>query len=368
MNQITTLDPDKMNEIFQDSEGANIENTFDDLSLESEENSTDVDQEEFNDNENSEPVFNAEEFIKSQLPGGKITAEQTEKKPEVKEPPMDAYKWAEKTGRSPEEFFKLNKDWRTESHDEVLKAFIKEKNPMLDEKEVDFLYNRDFAIDEFDEDGSIEKSINKKKELNSAYEYFDKLKADMGLGVKNDAPQIEIPKEYQEAFDSFQQMETARKEQEAKFIDNRTKYLNKVLEFHPTFEKEGISVGFETELNGTKKDVSLKFTPSKEDMKRVLEVQSDTNSVFMQFGEKDENGNFQIKDYDKLFQLAAKIALIDKYEKFIYEQGASDMAESLIKNDLKRPNYQGKTGRMAEPNGFKVNIVKPKSSGSTMNL
>lgn len=368
MNQITTLDPDKMNELFQDSDGANIDNAFDGLPSEGGEPSLNPEGQDIQENNNSETEFNAAEFIQSQLPGGVNQEEQQQDALVKEESPMDAYKWAEKTGRSPEDFFKLNKDWRNESQDEVLKAFIKEKNPELNEKEIDFLYNRDFSIDEFEEEENIEKSINKKKELNSAYQYFDKLKTDMGLGVKNDAPQIEIPKEYQEAYESFQQMETARKEQEAKFIDNRTKYLNKVLEFHPTFEKEGISVGFETELNGTKKDVSLKFTPSKEDMKRVLEVQSDTNSVFMQFGEKDENGNFQIKDYDKLFELAAKIALIDKYEKFIYEQGASDMAESLIKNDLKRPDYQGKSGKWAESEGFKVNIVKPQSGGSKLNL
>lgn len=280
--------------------------------------------------------FSVDDFINEQLGTLGVANEEggeAEEKPKS-EPELNAYTWAEKTGKSPEEFFKLQKDWEKENPDVVLKEHYKTKYSYLSEAEIDHLLQKEFGDDEFSDEPDMDKVIGKKKAVAEAVAYFNQQKQEMGIGVKKDAP-AEIPQQYEEAYEFYQtQMQVAEQQKES-----RVQYLKDLSEYHKSFD--GIEVTANVEVNGMKKDVSFKYSPNDTEKRKITEAQSDVSKLFAQFGEI-QNGQMVIKNQKGLLDLLAKASVQQNYEKFLIEQGVAMGIESLVKNDLKRPNLEGR--------------------------
>lgn len=105
-------------------------------------------------------------------------------------PEVEAFnKYHNETGRGFNDFMDLNRNWKEESEDAVLKEMVRRENPHLSQEDIDFLYNDSFKVpkkldgDDYTEeeiqanDHAIKKSqIYRKSKVASAIEQFEESK------------------------------------------------------------------------------------------------------------------------------------------------------------------------------------------------
>jgi len=233
--------------------------------------------------------------------------------------PEDIAKFMEyknETGRSFDDYAKLQQDWTQVEDTTVLREYYRQDKPHLDAEEIDFLINEEYSYDaELDDEKDIKKKkIAYKEELSKARSYFE------GLKEKYKAPlesrDAEIPDNYKEAF-SFYNQYREQSEQEAKAQEERSRIFTE--KTNNLFSNE--FKGFEFNA-GDKKQV---YKPS--DVNKVKEVQSDINNFFNQH--LDENG--VVKDINAYHKALYAAQNADAIFKFAYEQGKADATDGLVK-------------------------------------
>lgn len=132
--------------------------------------------------------------------------------------------YTEKTGNSNyNDFLATQKDWTQEPKENVLKSFLKTENPTLNEKQIDFLYNKNYNYDEEydDEDVVMERQINIEKDYQKGLSLLEKQKEEFMVVKGLDET---IPEEYREAKSFYDKQQ----ENEKLFQENRNEYLSKV--------------------------------------------------------------------------------------------------------------------------------------------
>ena len=199
-------------------------------------------------------------------------------------PEMEKFnEFIEKTGnKNYNDFLETQKDWSTESSDNVLRNYIKLSNPDLTDREVNHLYNKKYNTEnldeEDDEDEILEKGINVKSDLKRANEFFDKRKEEFNAVGGSDE---HIPLAYREA---KQLLESQKEQEEAYSIErdtSRNDFISKTDSlFNSNFE------GFKIKL-GDEKIGFEDFSIKPENLKEVKEFQSDSNNLIKDF--LDEN-------------------------------------------------------------------------------
>jgi len=233
--------------------------------------------------------------------------------------PEDIAKFMEyknETGRSFDDYAKLQQDWTQVEDTTVLREYYRQDKPHLDAEEIDFLINEEYSYDaELDDEKDIKKKkIAYKEELSKARSYFE------GLKEKYKAPlesrDAEIPDNYKEAF-SFYNQYREQSEQETKAQEERSRIFTE--KTNNLFSNE--FKGFEFNA-GDKKQV---YKPS--DVNKVKEVQSDINNFFSQH--LDENG--VVKDINAYHKALYAAQNADAIFKFAYEQGKADATDGLVK-------------------------------------
>jgi len=233
--------------------------------------------------------------------------------------PEDIAKFMEyknETGRSFDDYAKLQQDWTQVEDTTVLREYYRQDKPHLDAEEIDFLINEEYSYDaELDDEKDIKKKkIAYKEELSKARSYFE------GLKEKYKAPlesrDAEIPDNYKEAF-SFYNQYREQSEQETKAQEERSRIFTE--KTNNLFSNE--FKGFEFNA-GDKKQV---YKPS--DVNKVKEVQSDINNFFNQH--LDENG--VVKDINAYHKALYAAQNADAIFKFAYEQGKADATDGLVK-------------------------------------
>ena len=233
--------------------------------------------------------------------------------------PEDIAKFMEyknETGRSFDDYAKLQQDWTQVDNTTVIREYYKQNKPHLDAEEIDFLISEEFSYDtDLDDEKDIKKkSIAYKEELSKARNYFE------GLKEKYKAPlesrDADIPETYREAF-SFYNQYREQSEQEAKVQEERSRIFTE--KTNSLFSDE--FKGFEFNA-GEKKQV---YKPS--DVNKVKEVQSDINNFFNKH--LDENGI--VKDINAYHKALYAAQNADAIFKFAYEQGKADATDGLVK-------------------------------------
>ena len=226
-------------------------------------------------------------------------------------------KYKRETGRGIEDFMKLNVDYSTMDEDSLLYQYAKDQNPELDADEVKFELESKFSFDEdFDDDKHIKKvKLERKKELNKAREYFNKLKEQYKAPLES--RDAFVPQEEKEAYESYKQYkQTATSEQEEQ--QKRSKYFaDKTNElFSDKFE------GFKFKID---EDKAVTFKPA--DAKTLLNEQSSLSNFVNKF--LNEEG--YVKDAEVFHRAIAIASNPEKFAKFFYEKGMTEAVETVSK-------------------------------------
>lgn len=233
--------------------------------------------------------------------------------------PEDIAKFMEyknETGRSFDDYAKLQQDWTQVDDTTVMREYYKQTKPHLDAEEIDYLMNDEFSYDaELDDEKDIKKKkIAYKEELYKARNHFEAQKEKYKAPLES--RDAEIPEQYKEAFNFYNQyreqsdQETKAQEERSKIFAEKTNNL-----FSNDFK------GFEFDA-GEKKQV---YKPS--DVNKVKEVQSDISNFFNQH--LDENG--VVKDVAAYHKALFAAQNADAIFKFAYEQGKADATDGLVK-------------------------------------
>ena len=105
----------------------------------------------------------------------------------------------EKTGNNNyNDFLATQKDWAVEEKNVVIKEFLKIDNPTLTDKQIDFLYNKNYSFDEDmdDEDVVMERQINIERDFQKGLKALEERKEQYQVVRGSDE---NIPQEYKEA-------------------------------------------------------------------------------------------------------------------------------------------------------------------------
>lgn len=183
---------------------------------------------------------NFEEYVE------KLKFQNKDNSEELPEDVVKFLQFKKETGNnSYEDFLATQKDWKAEDESVVLKTLLKSKNPTLSEKEIDFLFKKNYSYDEEldEEDVVMEKTINKKRDLQDAYTVLDeqKEKYKVNRGSENN-----IPEEFKTAKQTLEQINT-QQEANKKLVEQlRSDFLNKTDQvFSNNFEGFKVKVGNE---------------------------------------------------------------------------------------------------------------------------
>ena len=218
------------------------------------------------------------------------------------------FKYKQETGRSIEDFVKLNKDFSKVDQDEMLASYYKSKDEYLDDEDIEAMME-DFEYDEdIDEERDIKKKkLAKKKAVAEARKFFEDQREQYKLPLESrtEATDPELQKE----LDEFRQKRKEAKEYEDSVAANRKNYLQKLDE---VFDSE--FKGFEFKID----DQVLSYNPSSSD-----ELKSKNNDV-TGWVKSYLGDDGLLKDYKGFHRALAIANYPEKFAKFFYEKGKSD--------------------------------------------
>jgi len=270
--------------------------------------------------------------------------------------PEDVAKFIEykkETGRSFDDYAKLQQDWSSVDDTTVLRQYYAEKKPHLDSSEIDYLITEQFGYDSEMDDEKVVKSkqIAYKEELYNARGYFE------GMKEKYKAPlesrSAEIPEDYKEAFNFYNQYRDSS-EQEAL---NSAKRAETFKQKTDSFFNNDTFKGFEFNV-GDKKQV---FKPS--DVQRVKEVQSSIDNFFDKH--LDENG--MLKDAASYHKDMFAAYNADAIAKFFYEQGKADATDGIVK-ETKNIDMTVRENTVTDSSGTKFRVLDSGDDFSTFKI
>lgn len=237
--------------------------------------------------------------------------------------------FSDKTGNTNyNDFLATQKDWSVESKDTVIKEYLKIENPTLSEKQIDFLYNKDYNYDEDidDEDEVMLKSINVERDFQKGVKLLDARKEEFMVRKGLDET---IPEEYRNAKTEFERIKQREEDVDKLISENRNDFLTKVDSF------------FNDKFDGFKVKIGEEELPIRpENIQEVKKQHSDLS-------------NFNDKYFDKVtgkltdpdgFHKALYFGMnADKMAEHFYNLGKATLAEQedrLSKNiqtDTKKP-------------------------------
>lgn len=261
---------------------------------------------------------------------------------------VDAFlKYKKETGRSLNDFIKLNRDLDSENPESLLAEYIRETNPEYDDEDIKFELERFKYDEDLDDDAAIrEAKLSKKKELAKAKEYFNKLKEQYKAPLESRDPLV--PQEELETFNAYKEY---RQSQEALAEEQRVR---------SEFFKEKTESLFSDKFEGFKFKVDenqeLTFKPG--DAKELKEKQMNLNSFVSNF--LDDNG--YLRDAEAFHRAITIASDPDKFAKFFYEQGKAEMVTSFEKEG-KNVDMVRSGSPVSKSQGLKVRAVESSDSG-----
>lgn len=302
---------------------------------EEEEQEYEEEDEEFEDNEDETQDLDenlAFEFIKKSrgLDAESIDDLLNPKESKKLSPEVEKFlEFSDKTGNTNyNDFLATQKDWSVESKDTVIKEYLKIENPTLSEKQIDFLYNKDYNYDEDidDEDEVMLKSINVERDFQKGVKLLDARKEEFMVRKGLDET---IPEEYRNAKTEFERIKQREEDVDKLISENRNDFLTKVDSF------------FNDKFDGFKVKIGEEELPIRpENIQEVKKQHSDLS-------------NFNDKYFDKVtgkltdpdgFHKALYFGMnADKMAEHFYNLGKATLAEQedrLSKNiqtDTKKP-------------------------------
>ena len=247
-------------------------------------------------------------------------------------------KFMEETGGTVEDYVRLNADYSNVDSVTLLKEYYKHTRPHLDNDEVTFLLEDNFAYDEeVDEERDIrKKKLAYKEEIAKAKNFLDNLKTKYYDEIKL---RPGVTQDMQKAMDFFNRY---NEEQEA------------VVKQHESF-KQNTKSFFTNNFKGFDFNVGeKKFRYDISDVDRLATEQSSLSNFLGKF--LDESGN--VKDFNSYHKAIYSASNIDKIATNFYEQGKADAIKEINakSKNISTEARKSPTGELTF-GGFKIKAV-----------
>lgn len=264
---------------------------------------------------------------------------------------MAILKYRKETGRTLEDYIKLNKDYDAVDPDELLLEYTVATEEFLDKEDAKDILAEKFSYTEHeDDDSSIKKKkAAKKRELAKAKKYFNDLKEKYRAPLESRANSLEDSEEYKQYKEYLDKAQDEQKQ-----AQRRSEWFQKKTEevFGPEFK------GFEFNLG----DKRLTYSPAE-----AAEIKAQ-NSTPVNLIKKFLDADGLISDAAGYHRALAIASNPEKFAKFFYEQGVASATDDFAKKS-KNVNMDVRTvGQPASSGGMKVAAVTPPSSGNGLRI
>ena len=267
-----------------------------------------------------------------------------EEAPEMPEDVAAYFKYKKETGRSIEEFVKLQRDFSDASPDTLIKEYLTVTEEGLDPEDIDSLME-DYEYDEdIDDDSMIKKiKLSKKKITAKAKKYFKEQQEQYKLPLESRENQFTESEEYN-AYKEY--VNTAKSQQEE--ANRKSNW----------FVKKSDEV-FSTEFKGFKFNLDeseVYFTPgSSSELKKAQETPMNFVNKFV-----DEEG--LLTDAEGYHRSLAIAMNPEKFAQFFYEQGKSSATEDVMRKTKNINMSERSAPESIAKSGFQVKSVSTPSS------
>ena len=252
----------------------------------------------------------------------------------------------DETGGDLNDYVRLNQDYSKLDNEDLLYEYYKQTKPHLNNEEINFLMDDQFA---FDEDEDDEKEIRRKKlalkeQVANAKSHLDGQKSKYYEEIKAGS---KLTTEQQKAVDFFNRYNKESEETKKVTEKQTSTFLNKTKNvFNDKFK------GFEYNVG----DKKYRFNVN--NVNEVRDAQSDINNFVKKFLNKN-NEMSDAKGYHKSLYTAMNA---DAVAKHFYEQGKADaMKNSIAKAKNVDMNPRQSHGKI-EAGGLKFKVLGDNSS------
>ncbi len=255
------------------------------------------------------------------------------------------FEYKKETGRSIDDFVKLQQDYDDMNPDSLLASYYSVTEEGLDSEDIQYLMDDKFGFDEDldDEKEKKKKQLAKKRELSKAKKYFKEQKEKYKLPLESREAVSESNKKEIEAYRKYIEDSAAYEKDAANKLQWFKEETNKV--FNKDFK------GFEFVIN----DKKISYLPgSVEDVKLS---QSSIENFIQRY--VDDRG--LVKDTAQYHRALSMAMNPDKYAKFFYEQGKADAVENISKKTKNINMDIRSTPQVTTKSGFKVRSLNQDS-------
>jgi len=254
--------------------------------------------------------------------------------------------YRKKTGRSFEDYSKLNRDFKAMDEKQLLREYYHATEDSLDGDDINYMLE-DFAYDaDVDEENVIKKKkLAFKKEIGKARKFFEAQKEMYKEPLESST--ASISEEQQKTIEAYNQYVKDAQTYEEEAKRKRDWFLSKTEEvFSPEFKGFDFKVG---------EDKVITFLPST-NVAEIKTLNSDSSNFIKRFLD-EETG--LIKDAVGYHRAASVAQNPERFAKFFYEQGLADATTDVTKK-IKNVNMSTRnTPQVAKKDGMTIRALNP---------
>ena len=264
------------------------------------------------------------------------------------------FKYKKETGRSIQDFVKLQQNYDEMDSDKLLSQYYSQTEEGLDSEDIKDLMEDKFGYDEdLDEPTEIKKIERaKKRELVKAKKFLNEQKDKYNIPLESSGGGLsgEDLEEFN-SYKSYVEESTNAKEAQKKRYDY---FLNKTDEvFNDEFK------GFEFNVG----DKSMTFKPGDKD--ELKSKQSNVNNFVNKFMDKDSGLMNDAQGYHRAMSVAMNL---DKFAEFFYNQGMTQTVDNVSKKSKNINMDMRPTPQNFSKDGLTIRSVGDQSSGKGLKI
>ena len=254
--------------------------------------------------------------------------------------------YRKKTGRSFEDYSKINRDFKAMDEKQLLREYYQATEDSLDADDINYMLE-DFSYDaELDEENEVKKKkLAFKKEIGKARKFFEKQKEMYKEPLESST--ASISEDQQKTIDAYNQYVKDAQTYEEEAKRKRDWFLEKTDEvFSEEFKGFDFNVG---------EDKVITFLPST----NVDEIKSQNSDSFNIFRRYLDSESGLMKDTVGYHRAASVAQNPERFARFFYEQGKADATEDVTKK-IKNVNMSTRTSpQVAKKDGMTIRALNP---------
>ena len=279
--------------------------------------------------------------------------EERSKSEELPEDVAAYFKYKKDTGRSMEDFVKLNTDFSKVDPNKILANYYKTKDSYLDDEDIESMLEEFNYDEDLDDEKDIKKiKLAKKRAVAEATSFFEDRKKEYSVPLESRSEAAKDPESEKELM-TYREQRKAKEEYEKTASNNRKNYLSKLDEiFNSDFK------GFEFKID----DQVLSYNPD------TVESLKSSNDDITGWAKKFIDKEGLISDYKGFHRSLAMANHPDKFAKFFYEKGKADAVTSDAKNSKNIDLKLKRTPETSSKGGLQVKTTTNPSDGNRLKI